>query len=47
MSKMEIVQNKKEHEEILKGNLILNQATEAKKKVITYLFAIGESIRIF
>ena len=47
MSKMEIVQNWKENFEIWKANLLLDEATDIKKKVIFYLWAIWETVRIF
>lgn len=47
MSKMEIVQNWKEKTEIVKWNIILDEAIEAKKKVCLYLLSIWESVRIF
>lgn len=47
MSKMEIVQNWKESFEIDKAHRILDENTEIKKKIIFYLWAIWETVRIF
>ena len=47
MSKMEIVQNWKENFEIWKTNTLLNEATDIRKKIIFYLWAIWETVRIF
>jgi len=47
MSKMEIVQNWKENFEIEKANTILNENTKIKKKIIFYLWAIWETVRVF
>ena len=47
MSKMEIVQNWKENFEIWKADVLLDEATDIKKKIILYLWAIWESVRIF
>ena len=47
MSKMEIVQNWKENFEIWKSSRLLDEATDIRKKIICYLWAISESVRIF
>ena len=47
MSKMEIVRNWKENFEIKKADTILNESTDIKKKIIFYLWAIWETVRIF
>ena len=47
MSKMEIVQNWKEKFEIWRANTLLDEATDIRKKIIFYLWAIWESVRIF
>jgi len=47
MSKMEIVQNWKENFEIWKANTLLDEAIDIKKKIIFYLWAIWETVRIF
>lgn len=47
MSKMEIVQNWKENFEIWMADTLLNEATDIRKKIIFYLWAIWETVRIF